>query len=438
MRQIEQSMWFMLSHSFISLITLIILMVVLGAVQLLLPPAESEPSRLFSFLIGNNTVISVFVGVFVGEGLRRLKASYLWTINKTYRYSLINAFLILVGIFSLFQSLIMSVHLNESKIYLALPMCVALFSAYMVLGETLIHKFTIPAIPILIVQLSRIDVNQTDIMLLIIIVSIALVHYLFKYGTKQSDPNSSSLNTLFMGHPAPSKHIVHLFNFWLAKMAAPLISNSKRDSSWTVSLPQTKLCIISIAYALLLILNTLMIDDKANFLIGTFLLMLMGGVLLAIFVETRQLIFQTRSIAHLFNPQNNQGIKKEVLRSVNKSILLNCTTLLLLVVSVTWLIGFQPNLIYLTFATLAVMAIGISYYPLLLCFSWQNVSLKLVISVTVLALTIFAACRWLKQHDISEWLAFESVLFSIAIYVIHLLSRLYYYRFPFEKLLVNK
>lgn len=418
--------------------TLVILFVVLGTSQIYIPPAESDADKLFDFLLINNIVISVFIGVYVGGGLFKLKTCYLWTINRAYRYSVITAFLTITGIFSLFQATIMAVHLPESKIFLLLPICIAIFSAYLVLGETLIHKIIIPTIPFGISQLKYWGVHIEILMLLIILSTLGLLYYLFNYGTQQSKPIKENLNTIFMGHPTPSKPFVYKFNFWLANIASPLFLRSPKDISWTVSLPQTKLAAAACFYMILIILNTLMIDDVEGKVIDVFLIILMGTILLAVFMEARQLITQTRSIAHLFSPKDNKGIKSEILKAINKNILVNCLVLLVLVSSFISIIGTPPDLVYLTASTAAVIAIGTSFYPFMLCLNWQNVSFGLVLSITILAFTIFAACYWLKQHQINEWLTIESLVFMMVIITIHQLSRLLYYRFPFEKLLINK
>ena len=135
MRQLEQTMWHYLTNSWVTLITLVILFAVLGSAQLLVPPAEDDPTQLFDFLIINNVVISAFIGVYIGGGLYKLKASHLWKVNPIYRQSLIVAFLIVLAIFSAIQALIMSVNLNQSSVFLLLPICVALFSSYIILGE---------------------------------------------------------------------------------------------------------------------------------------------------------------------------------------------------------------------------------------------------------------------------------------------------------------
>ena len=275
-------------------------------------------------------------------------------------------------------------------------------------------------------------------MLLIIISSCGLVYYLFNYGTQQSKPDKDNFTAIIMGNPMASKPVVFGFNNWLAKLASPWIAKSKKDVSWAVSLPHTKLAAAACFYVLLIVANTMLIDDIESHVIDLFLIILMGTIMLAIFMESRQLIRQTITIAHLFTPPNNRGIKQKIMSSINKNIIVNCTTLTILVLAFVSLMGVQPDYLYLSVATITVMGIGISFYPLMLCLNWQRVSVPLVAALVAMAFTIFIACYWLKTSPLSEWFTWQPLVFAGLLGTIHQVSRQVYYRFPFEKLLINK
>ena len=220
MKPIRQSIWFLLTHSIITLVAILTLTAVFAVFQIALSIAELGSGRSFQTALMVNLTIATFLGVYLGGALLKLKQNYLWRINQRYRSSLIAAFLIIIGTFNLIQLPLFYFNVNDSYLVLLAPFCIAIFSSHLVLGKNLLQKALIPAIPYLIAQLHRIDVSSNIMMLLVLISTMGLLASMYfdrTYPDSLSRKNTKTNASIAMSAVATGfrPSIITSFNHYL-------------------------------------------------------------------------------------------------------------------------------------------------------------------------------------------------------------------------------
>jgi len=100
------------------------------------------------------SMLSVFVGLYLGSGFLRLKQSYLWRTMPSYRENLITSLVVAATLYALLQLVPMRYVGWSWAISIFAPCCLTLLSAQLVIGNNLIMKFVLPASPFIIFQLN--------------------------------------------------------------------------------------------------------------------------------------------------------------------------------------------------------------------------------------------------------------------------------------------
>ena len=437
MLQIKQTLWYFLTNSYVTLFAIFLLALVLLPIQIIVPVESDAPEKTNQFLIFVNSVMAAFIGVYFGGGLLKLKQFYLWSVNHNYRYCLIGAFLILLSIFAVLQALVMSVNLQSTKLLLFLPFCVAVFSSYMVLGKNYLHKMLIPTTLILIGQLHHLGVDHTLIMVTAITATCSLIYYLYTGEIQRSKPPKETLFEVGMGEPTVLPPITMKVNHFLGRYLQKAIFSTKKDIGWSISLPYFKLALVPLLYLFVIIPFSFFVDGKGE-LLEVFTVMMMASTLMSVVMECRQLLPQTRTIAHLFGGDKHQDLKAKILRSLDKTITLNCLVLVLSVLPIALLLSMEFNHSVLLLETLVVISVGISLSPLMLCLKWVNVSVQLVLIMCAFGGLIFLASVWLVIDPANSWHSLKTLGFASGLIALRFVTRRIFLNYPMEKLMVTK
>ncbi|MBL4661816.1 MAG: hypothetical protein JKY19_15765 [Alcanivoracaceae bacterium] len=443
MQAVKHSMKFMLTHSIVSFILVMIIMVFFSVFQILISNDGTPAIKAMMGALVINLTLSVFLGTYLGGALQSLKQNYLWTINQHYRNTLMAAYLIIIGLISLVQIPILYLNLNMTLLILLVPFCVAIFSSHMVLGKNLLHKILIPVFPLALYQLHRINVSLTVIIILLLIATLMLViaMYLNRFypdnSTRLMTKQSINSSTAVVATGLNLKWVTS-FNYSIGVFMAKWVSRSKRNIDWAIIMPHTKLALFSLLYVLLIMLFVLMNNDKDKPVIEIFTVMFLSASIVSMVMESRQLIRQTRVFAHVFSGMKHRQLKNKILWSLDKTFILNSVVFIIAILLAAQIFSVTLNTSYVLFATLIVIAIALSFYPILLCLSWVNISLPLITAVMTYALLIFFSVRWLKTHTLEVMTSPYTIIFIVACLLLRVITQKIFWQRPIETLMKNK
>ena len=443
MKPVSQSIWYLLTHSIISLVAILVLTAVFVFFQVALSIAELEPKRAFQAALMINLTLSGFLGVYLGGALLKLKQNYLWQINQRYRSSIMAAYLIIIGVFSVLQLPFFTLNIEHSYAVLLAPFCITIFASQMVLGKNALHKILIPAFPYLIVQLHLLEVSANVIMLLIIISTLALMAsmYLNRFYPDNvarqqiKDSSSIAMTSTSVGF-GPS--VILSINHYIGLGVASWVRRSKKNIDWAVLMPHTKLGLASIFYMFIIVLFVLFAGDKDKPLIEPMSILFVSTSLIMMVMESRHLIRQTRFFAHVFSGDKHRQLKSKILFSVNRTFIINCSIFVAGILLLARGLSMEVNTPVVIYSVLAIVLIGFATSPALLCISWVNIAFPQAFMASVYFALIFMATRWINENIDQVLSSFYTVAFIVGCCLLRGCTQVYFWNTPIEKLLKNK
>ena len=144
------------------------------------------------------------------------------------------------------------------------------FASFMVLGKNILHKILIPAVQFGLYQLQKMNIS-TDIIIMI-------------------------LNVMTLGL------IVAMFqDRFFPERSQQLADQNNAVNSTTVAIGR----------------------DENIHLVELFSMMLISSLLISFVMESRQLIRQTNTFAHVFNGKNHRQMRNKILRTIDKTFIIN-------------------------------------------------------------------------------------------------------------------
>jgi len=439
MGQIKKTIWFMLTHSKVSMIAVLTLaLFVLFAQVVGIPEVQHSNDKVIEISVTLNGLLSAFIGIYIGAGLLKIKQVYLWSTNSYFRHTVLASFYIITGFISLLQTWAMLINLEEFQILALAPFCIAMFSAQAVLGENYLLKIFIPTIPIILAQLSYLGFDYNLIVLCLLAATLLLIYSMYKSGVYRRSSVKQALALVTVSETQHLNPYVIKFNSYVGHFFSKIISNKKQDISWAISLPLTSIGIFTILPVLLVIGSTLLLGKGKLPILEPYSLMIMSTLIISILIESRMLLRQTRSFAHVFGGKNNVVTKQKILKSLDKNIILNCLYFILTIMVLGWLLKLEMSPQYLMIASVSIIIIGLAIYPLLLRLVWVNVSWQLVIGVSTFAALIFVVCRWLKNHNLDDMLSMEVFSFIISMTILRFIAKQLFIKSSYESLLKNR
>jgi len=435
MSPVKQSIKFMLTHSVVSFVLVVGILVFFSVFQLMVPSQENATMQSLA-----TNLMSVFLGVYLGGAMQSLKQNYLWIINQQYRNSIMAAFLIIIGFFSLIQMPIHYLNSSLTRLVLLVPFCVAIFSSHLVLGKNFLYKLLIPAIPVGVFQLHRLNINLDMVIIVLILATLVLIAAMYlnlftanRLGLKRNTQAATA--DYYGGHHLK---IITSINYVLGVVAAKWVLLSKRKIDWVVLMPLTKLAIYPLLYILIVFFLLMLITDaKDNPNIEFFTVIFLSVSIIDLIMGSRRLIRQTRVIAHVFAGSNHQQLKNKILIAIDKTNLINSIVFVGGVFIVVNVFSVSFNSHYILTATLAVTIIALAYYPLLLCMSWVNISFQLLASIVGYYSLVFIAVQWLKINHTTIMTSNYTFAFIVACLLLRATTQYIFWKQSIEKLMKN-
>ena len=173
MNSIKQSIWYLLTHSkiFLGIFAIFAVFTMLININGHLSLIEATSLNLQLF---------IFLGVYLGGSLAKLKRNYLWNNNKKYKHAILHAYFIIILFFCVCIAPFLWTFVKISPLIIAMPFCISIFASHLVLGKNLLLKVLIPAIPIFIFQITKFGFGLNTALLLILIVTVVLVILMYK------------------------------------------------------------------------------------------------------------------------------------------------------------------------------------------------------------------------------------------------------------------
>jgi hypothetical protein len=442
MNQFSRTTWMMLTHSVVSLFFILVFIVFNTVFQVIIMRDQASTFKAMLGAIAISMTLSVFIGVYLAGGLQKLKQNYLWSISKKYKYTLLAAFLFLALMLNLMVIPVLYVNIKHIPLLFSLPFCMTIFSAFLVLGKNIIQKIFIPAIPILITQLYRFNLSYNTLLLIIIAATLLLIILMFfgkSYSTsiKQISKEQTSLESMNFATTGLSSKFITNFNFRIGTFLSKIIVNKKKNIDWAIIMPHSKLALFSIFYVALIGFTVLFVVDDGGEMIQAFTVLFLSTSLISLVMESRLLIRQTRTIAHVFNGAEHRKLKNKILLSIDKNLLINSSVFIFGIAFFAQVFSIPFDTVDMLFITLIISCFLLAYYPLLLCFQWVNITFSLVFAVSIYAAGLFLLLRNVKPYLESDNLIWYIMLTFIGCIIIRLITQKIFWQKPYELLLKN-
>ncbi|VAW34146.1 hypothetical protein MNBD_GAMMA01-2120 [hydrothermal vent metagenome] len=435
MNSIKMSMWFLLTHAKVFMVVMIIFfgftMLVMFFSQM--PEVQAIIMILQAF---------VFLGIYLGGSVAKLKKNHLWINNKKYKYSILNAFFIIIGLSGLIMMPILYSALTKSLLILLLPFCTAVFFSFVVLGQNVLFKFLIPATPIIILKLFRIQVGLEIIILLIVASTMLLIFVMYKnllddYVNHTDKKNINDSKTIAFTTTGLSAKQYKKINYALGRWVSQWLMNSKKTIDWSILMPHTRLTVFTLYYSIPLFVGLFLVSTDVRKLFYVFVLIILPNIFFAIIMESRHLLGQTKFIAHVFSGDNHRQLKNKILFALDKNILINCVVFL---ISILFIIKFHSIPVQqssLLVSYVATFLITLAIYPIFLCLNWVNISFMLILLSSIYGYGMYSMIKWIYAHThLSMTLPYISALVVVGL-LLRLLSQSIWWHRPIETLYKN-
>jgi xanthine/uracil/vitamin C permease (AzgA family) len=181
-----------------------------------------------------------------------------------------------------------------------------------------------------------------------------------------------------------------------------------------------------------------MVETSEKPFFETITIMLLATLILAVTLESRQMIRQTRSFAHVFPGENHQLLKKKMLRALDKAYILNVAFIILGAIVLSELFSLTLDSEIFVNSVISILLIALMALPGFLCLMWINVSLSNVCSYCTYLGLVYVSFRWIGDHSEQLWSNPTTYLFAIGCVGLRFLTQSLFYRQPMERLVKNK
>ena len=443
MRMLKQSIWYLLSHSWVTFFSIVMVVLVLSFMQFILDYNGLSQSKGLQASVSINASIGFFIGVYLGGGVLALKQFYLWKINQRYRSNILLAFVVITLAFCILPVAFSVQHIGKNHLLMFAPLCSAIFASQMVLGKNLLHKVTIGILVIAMLQLHKLGLDVNSIMTVFLLATLGLSYAMFKdqFYPSAKQKIDNKMDTQLSGSTITTgvkPAMVIAFNHYIGIAVSKWVKGKKNDIGWSLLLPQTKLGISSIIYIVAIGIFSAIADKSEASFFETITVMFLATVILAITVESRQMIRQARSFAHVFPGEKHRALKTKMLLALDKAYLINITFILLGALGLSPLLSLPLDNTVLLYSVLSIVLTALVALPGFLCLMWINVSLSNVLSYCGYLALVYIIFRWIGVHSDQLWSNPTTYLFIIGCIGLRFLTQSLFYRQPMERLIKNK
>ena len=449
MRQINRTVMLMLSHSWVTLIAVGMFCCLYLFVSFLSIYGQVPTDKQFEAILMMNIVMALFWGIYIGGAFQSLKKNYLWKINRGFRLTLFKAYMTIIGgVVIVLMSLSYFQLGNHSMMFLFVPLCGCIYASQLVLEPSWLLRFTLPALPLGLFQLKRIDFLETHmnslanldaiLMAVILVGAIVLMIRMISPEYYRQQATTDMLYTPQSEMTSLKPSLINKFNFQLSKLIAKLIISPKGNVGWAISLPHSRLALFSLTYVLMIVIFLKITGDKKGELLEAFSVMFMASALMASIIESRHLFTQLKPFAHLMSDNKHCLLKNRVLFGTDKVFLTIALVYSIAIMLLNFSIGSVVNYVTLVGGIIIVLLVTLVFHPLLLTVRWLNVSFAQVGLASLYAFSLFFALTWANknQHILEAPLSILIVITSIVL--ARLITQKIFQQIPIESLLKNK
>ncbi|MFK8010528.1 MAG: hypothetical protein AB8B80_00710 [Marinicellaceae bacterium] len=439
MNSIKQSIWYLLIYNKIFVGILLIYIIFTMTMNLILMISYASASGYPSLMIQ----LFLFLGVYLGGSLSRLKRNYLWKNNKHYKNSILHAYFIIIAFVTCCFMPFLWTYAKISTLVLIMPISISVFASYLVLGKNLFYKILIPAVPIALFQLSSMGLGLNFILALILLATMILITLMYKdifytYTQHQKTAEQVNANNIaFMTTGLSHKHLDKINGFIGLYISQWIISGTKKIE-WAVLMPHTRLAIITLLYSLVLLLFMSIIDVQIQNMVGLFALMLLPNIFLGFVMESKNLLKQVKFFAHVFTGDKHRQLKNKVLFALDKNMLFNASVFVGMLLLIIQLLSINIPMKPLFLSLSVVLLISMAIVPLLMCLNWLNISPLLMGILVVYAWVLYTVIKWIYANALMEISVVYSVSFISLCIGLRIVTQTIFWRTSIENLLNNR
>ncbi|RLA00556.1 MAG: hypothetical protein DRQ47_09325 [Gammaproteobacteria bacterium] len=436
MSSFSRSAWLLLSHSMITLLSIMPLVILFFVFQYNMLTSEIPAEKLYQASLLLNIAMNGFLGIYLGSSLSLFKQHHLWVINRRYRNTLLAAFLFNIGVFSSLPIIFSFLFTGQMQLLTFLPFCVSLFSAHIVLGKTLFRRMALFSYPfILLILLYQTEIEAEPLMLLLLVATALLIKSMYRTGSYKKASKEDLMNADIFGHTALKASWVSKINYRIGLLISGWIVSTKKNIDWAIFMPQTKLMLGALLNLIILITMVALLNRDGRMPVEQLAILFVATSLLGVVMEARNLISQTKTFAHVFAGKDHSQLKKTILIRISRVLIFTSTVFLLATYVMADFFGATMNLQYLIIVFLATVFITLAMLPIFLCVTWNKASLALIAVVIFYGWSVVYVAHWLTLNLEAGLKLPEIIIFAVACLLTALFSRAVYNRRPMELLL---
>lgn len=436
MNSIKLSVWFLLTQSKLFLGVLIGFAAFTIAIILIKSTSKFQSLSLIFQLF-------LFMGVALGGSVAKLKRNYLWKINSHYKNSILHGYLLIILCVGLSFLPFLWTFTIISPLILAMPICTSVYASHMVLGKNLLYKFMIPAIPLGIFQLTKLGFGINTVLLLIVLATMVLIllmykNFFYQYSDHQITDQQDKANTVaFMTTGLSHKHMSKL-NGLIGIVVSKWVMHGKKNLDWSVLMPHTRLTLMTLFYSLFLFVFMTITDPNVQKMHGKFALMILPNMFLGLVMESRNLLNQTKFFAHVFTGDKHKQLKRKILFAMDKNFLINVIVFVAMTLLIINMLSINVPINPLLLSLAVVICISFAITPILMCLSWINLSLLLIIILVGYAGLLLALITWIYKNPLLVTTVPYVTVFVTSCLLLRVVAQYLFWQRPIEQLLKNK
>lgn len=396
-----------------------------------------EPEYSAEGLSGHQTItlmlvsmLSVFIGLYLGSGFLRLKQSFLWLTLPSYRQVLTSSLVLASLIYGLIQFVAMYYALWSWPIALLAPPAITLLAAQAVIGKNLIMKVILPISPFVLFQLTQFNINLLVILALLLAVTCLAV---FMNYSNDKIENESTLGLMSGNLEKQLKNSgLQKINYRIGDFFQKLgVKNLSTNLNVALMRPNNRFGISSVigTVAILLFFHSL---GKPNFEAEGLAALLMVSVLIGIFLELKLLAKQCKPFAHLYSANAHWDFKQRIIKTLQIFMVVQAFAYILILMFLNIFLEGFVEVQLVTRYIVSVTLVGLIFVPAFLCLNWFSINFKLLAVIISYAIFSVALCGWLFNYQSMSSLCLQMAATISMLVLIQRLAKVWWKRQPIE------
>ena len=376
------------------------------------------------------SMLSIFIGLYLGSGFLRLKQSFLWLTLPSYRQAITSSLVLASMIYGLIQFVAMDYALWSWPIALLAPPAITLLAAQAVIGNNLIMKVILPISPFVLFQLTQFHVEPLVILLLLLtFASLAI----FKNYSNDKIEHESTLGLMSGNLEKQLKNsglqkVNYRIGDFFQKLGA---KNLSTNLNVALMRPNNRFGVSSViaTVAVLLFFHAV---GKAEFEPEGLAALLMISVLISVFLELKLLAKQCKPFAHLYSADTYWDFKQRIITTLRKYMIVQALAYILILTLLNiFLDGFIKMDLASRYIT-SVTLVGLVFLPAFLCLNWFSINFKLLAVIISFAIASVAMCGWLFDYQSMSVLFLQMAATTLILILVQWLAKIWWKRQPIE------